>query len=305
MLETTGPDRPGYDRPAPGVRRLRAPNPSPMTEAGTNSYILGEGEVAIVDPGPAIADHAQAILSALAPGERVVAIIVTHRHADHAALARPLAEACGGAAVLAFDPAEAAVARLPRTLAGIDIGGGEGLEPGFRADAHLADGAGLPLGGGELVAIHTPGHLDDHLCLRWGDAILSGDHVMGWAPSLVSPPDGDMGAYMRSLGRLEREGAAMLLPGHGDPVGDPATRIAGLRAHRLGREAAVRAALAEGPKTLAAITFSVYGAMPPGLAAAAERNALAHLIDLERRGEVVISLTNGARARHSLRFQLL
>lgn len=304
MQETTGPDWPRCDRPAPGVRRLRAPNPSPMTEAGTNSYILGEGEVAIIDPGPAIAGHAEALLAALSPGERVVAIIITHRHADHAALAQSLAGACGGAAVLAFDPAEAAPDDLPRALAGIDIGGGEGIVPGFRADAHLADGARLWLGGGELVAIHTPGHLDDHLCLRWGETILSGDHVMGWAPSLVSPPDGDMGAYMRSLDRIAREGAALLLPGHGEPVTDPAARIAGLRTHRLGREAAVRAALAEGPATLAAITFSVYGAMPPGLTVAAERNALAHLIDLERRDEVVISRTNGAQALHSLRFQL-
>jgi glyoxylase-like metal-dependent hydrolase (beta-lactamase superfamily II) len=286
---------------APGIRRVRAPNPSPMTEAGTNSYIIGARDVAIVDPGPMNEAHAQALLAALHPGERVIAIVVTHRHADHAGLAHVLGRQCG-AAVMAFDATRTKAPALPQALAGIDIGGGEGIEPDFTADEHLADGQALRLGGGTLEALHTPGHLDDHLCLRWGDVLLSGDHVMGWAPSLVSPPDGDMHAYMTSLERLAREDAALLLPGHGAPITDPAARIAELRAHRLGREASVRAAISGGSATLAEVTAAVYGAMPPGLAAAAARNALAHLIDLERRGEAAITRADDAKDPSSLRF---
>ncbi len=267
---------------APGLRLVLAPNASPMTERGTNTYILGEGAVTVIDPGPADPAHLAAISAALHPGERISQILVTHAHLDHSPAAAPLS-AQTGAPVLAFGDARAGRSRRMAALSGGDLGGGEGVDTGFAPHERLADGVTLEAGGQVLTAIHTPGHFGNHLCFQWGGALFSGDHVMGWAPSLVSPPDGDLTDFMASLDRIEALGALAYYPGHGAPIEEGAARVRALRAHRRGREEAIRAALRDGARSLGAITDRVYTDVPPALLPAAARNVLAHLIDLQAR----------------------
>lgn len=296
--------RPGEVLPLePGLRLVLAANPSPMTERGTNTWLLGEGDVTVIDPGPPDPAHLNAILAALRPGERVAQIVVTHAHLDHSPAARPLARATG-APVFAFGPAGAGRSGRMAALAAADpagaLGGGEGVDAAFAPDESLPDGAELDLGrsAGRLAALHTPGHFGNHLSLQWGARIFTGDLVMGWAPSLVSPPDGDLTDFMASLDRVEALGPARLYPGHGAPVADGLARIQALRTHRQGREAAIRAALAEGAADLPDLVARVYADTPPALHPAAARNLLAHLIDLDHRGLARLSLTGprGPRA---------
>lgn len=269
------------------LRAVLAPNPSPMTGPGTTTWLLGCGDVAAIDPGPDLPDHLEAILVALAPGERITTILVTHAHLDHSALVPRLA-ARTGAEVLAFGPAGRG--RSPAMAALVDAGlegGGEGVDHRFRPDRELADGEVLALPCGPVEVLHTPGHMAGHLCFAREGVLFSGDHVMGWAPSLISPPDGDMGAYLRSLDRLAGRDWRLILPAHGAPVGDPSARLAGLAAHRRTREAQILAALgATGPASLKTLVALVYRDIDPRLLPAAARNALAHLILLVEAGRV-------------------
>lgn len=280
---------PSQDRPqagictqlAPGIRRVVAPNPSPMTFWGTNSYVVGTGTVAIIDPGPRDPAHLQALLGALAPGETVAAILVTHSHRDHSPLARELAQATG-APIYAFGDSFAGKDTEIAALSG--IGGGEGVDPDFRPDHCLADGETLSVGGSEFTALWTPGHMGNHLCFAVDDVVFSGDHVMGWATSMVSPPDGDLGAFMRALERLAERDDRVFYPGHGAPVEAPQARVHELIAHRRMREAQILQALATAPGTAADLATRIYTDVDPALLPAAARNVLAHLIDLDRRG---------------------
>ncbi|WP_167852765.1 MBL fold metallo-hydrolase [Pseudotabrizicola sediminis] len=269
------------------IRRILAPNPSPMTGPGTNTYILGrDKEVIVVDPGPEDRSHIGAILAALAPSERVSAILVTHAHKDHSAAARLFA-VLTGAPVLAFG--DAASGRSPvmaRLMASGLASGGEGVDHAFRPDRAVADGEVLPCAGKSLRILHTPGHMGGHICAGYGDVLFSGDHAMGWASSLISPPDGDMGAYMASLHRLMEERWCLMLPGHGAPVFDVSARLQALADHRSTREAEVLAALQTGPASPATLTRRIYHMTPAALLPAAQRNVLAHLIDLEQRNLV-------------------
>ncbi|MDT8853690.1 MBL fold metallo-hydrolase [Paracoccaceae bacterium Fryx2] len=295
------------DRPEPGrclalelgLRRVLAPNPSPMTLWGTQTHLIGEGDVAVLDPGPALPGHLAAILAALRPGERIRHILVSHAHLDHSPLARPLAEATG-AEVLAFGPATAGRSPQMQRLAEAGMAGGEGVDHGFAPDRCLEDGERLEGDGWVLEAIHTPGHMGNHLCFAWGDRLFSGDHVMGWSSSLVSPPDGDMGAYLRALERLAARDWRVLHPAHGAPVPAPAARLAFLAEHRRQRETAILAALDEAPqRTLPALTARVYHDTPAALKPAAARNLLAHLIDLAERNLVIATPSLSADARFS------
>lgn len=267
-------------RLAEGLRLVRAPNPSAMTLSGTNTYILGEGSVAVIDPGPRMPVHLDAILRALAPGETISHIFVTHAHLDHSPLAAPLAELTG-APVLAFGRPEAGRSAVMAELAAAGLaGGGEGVDAGFVPHETLADGTEVSGDGWRLCAAHTPGHFCNHLSFVWADAVFTGDHVMGWASTLISPPDGDLGDYFRSLDRLRTQRARVFYPGHGDPVTATGQRIDELAAHRVERTRQIRAHLALGPATPAEITRALYTDTPAGLLAAAERNVFAHLIDL-------------------------
>lgn len=286
------------ERLAPGLRRVLAPNPSPMTFRGTNSYILGEGRVAVIDPGPAIPTHLEALLAALSPGETVSHILVTHSHLDHSPLARPLAEATG-APVLAFGDSAAGRRADLAALAG--LGGGEGIDPGFAPDRTLCDGDTVEGDGWQVTALHTPGHMGNHLCFAWADALFTGDHVMGWASSMVSPPDGDLGAFMASLDRLAARPEQVLYPAHGAPVADGPARIAELRAHRRARETQILAALGNGPATPEELARAIYTDTPAALLPAATRNVLAHLIDLNDQLRAAPRGTMGVTTRWHLR----
>ena len=269
------------ERLAPGLRVVTAPNPGPMTFTGTRSYVVGEGEVAVIDPGPAEPAHLAALSAAVA-GERVAAVLVTHAHRDHSEGARAFA-ARTGAPVLARGPVPLAPA--PAFAAG----GGEGRDAGFRPDEAIGEGSVVAGPGWTLTALATPGHTADHLAFAWaeGAALFSGDHVMGWATTLISPPDGALGAFRESLRRLQGRPETVYYPGHGAPVADPQRIVAHILAHRARREAAIVAALAHGPATVADLVAGLYADVDRRLHAAAARNVLAHLVDLEARGQVV------------------
>ncbi len=276
----------------PGVRRILAPNPSPMTHWGTNTYVVGEGDVAIIDPGPENRTHMMAILEGLAPGERVTHVLVTHAHLDHSPLARPLADATG-AEIYAFGDALAGRSEVMRDLVAQGLSsGGEGVDTGFAPDICLSDGERLTIGGVDLETIWTPGHFANHISFATTDAtgaaVFTGDHVMGWASSLVSPPDGDLTAFMASCECLRIRDDRVYYPGHGAPVTAPSERINWLIHHRKSREADILSALKHDiARSIPDITRAIYTDTPPALLPAAERNVFAHLIDLVARGEVL------------------
>ncbi|MBL4927942.1 MBL fold metallo-hydrolase [Fuscibacter oryzae] len=283
------------------VRLIRAPNPSAMTHSGTNTWLLSKGNaVLVIDPGPDLAAHQATILAELEPGQRVEAILVTHAHLDHSALAPALSRATG-APVLALGPAGAGQSALMTRLQAQGLtGGGEGLDHAFTPDQRLIDGETLHLGGLQIEALHTPGHSANHLCFATDGLLFSGDLAMGWASSLVSPPDGDMGAYMASLRRLMARDWRQMLPGHGNVVDDPSARLQDLYRHRETREAEVLAALTPAPADAATLTRAIYRDTPPALLPAAERNVLAHLLDLADRNHITSPFPLSARSVFSL-----
>lgn len=271
---------------APGLRRVLAPNPSPMTFRGTNSYLLGTHGIAVIDPGPDDPAHLKAILDALTPGQTVTHILVTHAHMDHSPLARDLSRETG-APVYGFGPPEAGRSPVMQSLAeGGLMGGGEGVDSMFKPDKVLIDEAVVEGDGWQVEALHTPGHMANHLGFAWGDVLFSGDLVMGWASSLVSPPDGDLTAFMASLERLQTREWSMFHAGHGAPVTDPAARVAELLAHRRSRETAILESLSAGPATARTLATRIYTETPAALLPAAARNVLAHLIDLSEKKQV-------------------
>lgn len=277
----------------PGLVRVICPNPSPMTHWGTNSYLLGEEELCLIDPGPDLPAHREALLAAI-DGRRVAAIVVTHSHLDHSPLARPLGRALD-APVLAFGPTGAGRSKVMAELE--DLGGGEGADLDFAPDVSLTDGEEIAGTGWRLTAHHTPGHFGNHICLEWDGTLFTGDHVMGWASSLVSPPDGDLTNFMASCRKLAGLEAPLYLPGHGAPIDDGPARLAWLIAHREAREAQIREALQDGPATAADLARRIYAELDPALLPAAERNVLAHLIDLTTRALAAPEGPLTARAR--------
>ncbi|AVO36547.1 MBL fold metallo-hydrolase [Pukyongiella litopenaei] len=271
---------------SPGLRRIVAPNPSPMTYRGTNTYLVGDRDLAVIDPGPMAGAHLEAILSAVTPGQRISHVIVTHTHTDHSPLARPLAER-SGTPVLAFGDAVAGRSAVMADLAaGGMTGGGEGIDTGFLPDRRLADGDRIETGDWALEVIHTPGHIGNHIALAWGEICFVGDHVMGWASSLVSPPDGDLTDFMASCRRLRGRDWSVFHAGHGAPITDPAGRLDWLIGHRLSRERSILNGLGEGPATTGQLTRRIYTDTPEPLLPAASRNVFAHLVDLTVRERV-------------------
>ena len=271
----------------PGIRRILAPNPSPMTFRGTNTYLLGDGNIAVIDPGPGIPDHQTAILNALRPGEQITHILVTHSHIDHSPLAAPLSAATG-AQIHAFGDSFAGRTPLMEQLAKAGLtGGGEGVDTSFQPDVLLSDGDTIQVGAQMVKALWTPGHFGNHLSFLYNDAVFTGDIVMGWASTMVSPPDGDLTAFLAATNKLAALDARIFHPGHGAPISNPTTRANWLISHRKGREAEILAQLSEHPQSIPQITNAIYTEVPNGLLAAAERNVFAHLIDLYHRKKVI------------------
>lgn len=292
----------------PGLRRITCPNPGPMTFTGTQTYILGEGQVAVIDPGPVDEAHLEAVLAALAPGENVHAIVLTHTHIDHSPGVAPLV-ARTGAPTYGFGPHGAGMSErmIALSASGAQFGGGEGGDRTFKPDNLLADGERLQGPGWAMTAIHTPGHISNHLAFAIEadgmapGAVLSGDHVMGWSTSIVSPPDGDMAAYMASLRKLQGRGDRVFYPGHGHPIQDPEGMIAHLIAHREGRTAQILDALsAEAGRSPAELAAAIYTEVDPRLLPAAARNVFSVLIGLveDGRAEHDGVLSDKAKFRH-------
>jgi glyoxylase-like metal-dependent hydrolase (beta-lactamase superfamily II) len=269
-----------------GVRRIVAPNPSPMTYRGTNTYLVGTHDLAVIDPGPESDVHLQAILDAVGTEQKITHIIVTHTHLDHSPLARPLSEATG-APILAFGDATAGRSEAMIALAASGmVGGGEGIDTNFQPDNVVEDGDVINGSDWQLEVIHTPGHIGNHICLAWNDLCFTADHVMGWASSLVSPPDGDLTDFMESCAKLEDCEWRIFYPGHGGAIDTPTERLDWLIDHRLSREAAILDLLEEAPATALQLAKAIYTETPPALLGAATRNVLAHLIDLVGQTEV-------------------
>lgn len=265
------------------LTRVLAPNPSALTGPGTNTFVLGSGDRVVIDPGPDDDDHLAAVLAA-AEG-RISHIMVTHAHRDHSAGAARLARMTG-APVLAFGNATAGRSALMQSLAAQGlVAGGEGLDHGFSPDITLRDLETVATPAGQITALHTPGHAGGHLCFVWRGMLFSGDIVMGWTSTLISPPDGDLTDYLRSLARMHDVGASRLLPAHGDPVEAPTARILELLAHRRQRSAQIMAALGQQPDTAAGLARRLYD-VPATLLPAAERNVLAHLVALFDHGVI-------------------
>jgi glyoxylase-like metal-dependent hydrolase (beta-lactamase superfamily II) len=259
------------------VRRLLAPNPSAFTFTGTYSHIVGTGAVAVIDPGPDLPEHVDALLAAL-EGERVAAILCTHTHRDHSPASRRLAAATGAPIV----------GCAPLSLEDEGVRADAAFDPDYVPDRVLGDGERLEGEGWTLEAVATPGHTSNHLCfaLPQERALFTGDHVMGWSTSIVSPPDGSMGAYMASLAKLQERDDAVYYPAHGPVVEDPRKLVRGLILHRRQREAQVLAQLRRGTRSVPAMVGEMYKEVDPGLHPAAGQSVLAHLLDLEARGLV-------------------
>ncbi len=274
-MSTFGPTLSDYTELSPGVRRLLAPNPSMMTGPGTNTYLFGINEVAVLDPGPVIETHLQAILDLSAAPIRW--ILVTHTHPDHSPAAAELRERTGAELLGRAPPA------------------GRHQDPTFKPDRELADGDRIAVDGNELEVIHTPGHASNHVCYRhlalnW---VFTGDHVIDGSTVVIDPPDGNMSHYLDSLAKVKNLQAAAIAPGHGELIRDPGRAIDWIVDHRLQREAKVAAALADNPGlTAMQLVPHVYKDVSEKLYGWAERSLLAHLLKLEgdrratRRGEI-------------------
>ncbi len=262
---------------APHLRRILAPNASPFTLDGTQTFIVGDGEVAVIDPGPDDQQHVDALLVGLA-GEKVVAILCTHTHRDHSPAARLLKERTG-APVIGCAPLLAGAAGEPED---------ESFDREHAPDHVLADGEQVTGPGWTLQAVATPGHTSNHLCFAWAerDVLFSGDHVMAWSTTIVSPPDGDMGAYLASLGKLLGRADAIYYPTHGPAVNRPHPYVRALIGHRRMREQQILGRLQQGEGAIRNMVADLYRGTDPHLHPAAARSVLAHLVDLEARGLV-------------------
>ncbi|HLK24009.1 MAG TPA: MBL fold metallo-hydrolase [Caulobacteraceae bacterium] len=267
------------DRLTPLIRRVIANNPGPFTYTGTGTYIVGGGEsTAVIDPGPDMPEHLDAILAAV-QGERVTHILITHHHLDHSPLARPLKEKTGaviyGCAVKSL-PVDDGV----KTEAGYDR---------FVPDVSVCGGGATIAGQGwTFEAIATPGHTSNHICyaLAEENCCFTGDHIMGWSTTVVTPPDGDMGAYIASLDLIKSRNFKTLWPTHGPPITDVGVFIDAYKAHRFDRERQILELLEAGQSRIVEMVPKMYAGVDPRLYPAAARSVHAHMIELVRSGRV-------------------
>jgi glyoxylase-like metal-dependent hydrolase (beta-lactamase superfamily II) len=278
---------------SPLVRRVIANNPSKYTYLGTGTYIVGHGDVAVIDPGPMLDEHRDALAACL-DGTRVRAILVTHCHSDHSPLAAWLREETG-APTIAFGP-HGSVETEPHDDGAIEDGVTleETTDTEFDPDARVGDGEVAAMGDGwTMRGVHTPGHTSNHMCFALDEerALFTGDHVMGWSTTVVSPPDGDMRDYIDSLRKVMARDDLSLWPTHGAPVTEPKPFLQAFLEHRLEREAQVLAAVRSGLADIEAMVKQMYAAVREELHKPAARSVLSHLIKLVDDGEVTVEGT--------------
>jgi glyoxylase-like metal-dependent hydrolase (beta-lactamase superfamily II) len=259
----------------PGIARVLAHNPSAFTFYGTQSYLIGTREVAVIDPGPDLPEHLDALERAIA-GRPVVAIMCTHTHRDHSPAAGPLAGRTG-APIIGCD-ALALETVGPRADAAFD---GD-----YSPSQVLGDGEQLQVDGDAVTAVATPGHTSNHLCFAYRGALFTGDHVMGWSTTVVVPPDGEMAAYMASLDKLRQRDDRIYYPAHGPAVTNPQQYVRHLVGHRMQREKQILSLVRDEARAIPDIVANAYPGLDPRLTVAAGGSVLAHLVDLERRGLV-------------------
>ncbi len=267
------------DQLSPLVRRVIAANPGPFTYTGTGTYVIGRGQVAVIDPGPLDDAHLSALFAAV-EGETVSHILITHTHMDHSPAAAPL-KAITGARTYGYGPHE----RASDGTALVEEGG----DMAFVPDVVVRDGDRITGESWAFEAVHTPGHTANHLCFALSKelALFTGDHVMGWSTTVISPPDGDMQAYLDSLEKLLNRDDAIYYPTHGAPVVDPKPLIRALIAHRHEREEQIISALGDSALDLMSLVPIVYAAVDKRLHPAAARSMLAHMIRLQQTGRIV------------------
>ncbi|MEQ8332241.1 MBL fold metallo-hydrolase [Nisaea sp.] len=278
------------ERLAPGLRRIVARNPGPFTFRGTATFIVGEGDVAVIDPGPDLPDHVAGLVAGLGD-EKVTHILVTHTHLDHSPAAAAL-KAATGAPTYGFGP-------HGRGLDGVEAGG----DADFVPDVTLGDRDMIKGSGWQLEALHTPGHTSNHLAFAWPDRkiLFPGDLVMGWSTSVISPPDGNMGDYLRSLIRLLDRDDEIYWPTHGGPIRNPKPFVEAFIAHRRDREDEILACLRNGQETIADMIPVIYADVPPALHGAAARSLLAALIHLVETGTIWCSAPADEESIYRLR----
>jgi glyoxylase-like metal-dependent hydrolase (beta-lactamase superfamily II) len=265
----------------PGIARLLARNPSPFTYFGTQTYLVGDEELVVIDPGPDLPDHVEAILAGL-NGRTLAAIACTHTHRDHSPASRALKKATGAPII----------GCAPLVLESIGPRADASFDKDYAPDLVLEDGQAIEFDGGKrLLAVATPGHTSNHLCFAFGDegaggALFTGDHVMGWSTTVVVPPDGEMGAYMKSLDLLRQRGDRIYYPAHGPAVTKPMQLVRGMIGHRLQRERQILRLIGERARDIPDIVANAYPGLDQRLVPAAGGSVLAHLLDLQKRGLV-------------------
>jgi glyoxylase-like metal-dependent hydrolase (beta-lactamase superfamily II) len=308
------------DQVSPLLRRVVAENPSKFTYLGTGTYLVGHGEVAVIDPGPLLDAHVSAIVAALGPGERITHIFITHTHSDHSPATVPL-QACVDAPSYGFGPHGAVPPDNPddRIVFGDPEADGtpkegeepqsttlrEGADSDFRPDVVVSNGQVIAGPGWTMEAVHTPGHTSNHLCyaLREESALFTGDHVMGWSTSVIGPPDGSISRYLDSLRLLLGRDDAVYWPTHGPPVTDPKALVRAYLAHREERTDQIVAALRDGPATLVDIVPRIYVDVAKKLWVPAALSTYAHVLQLIDEGRVRVA--GGGEATRTARYELV
>jgi len=276
------------------VSTILAPNASPMTFRGTQTYIIGEGdELAIIDPGPKIDTHLQAINKAM-EGKKLIGILISHSHVDHSPLGKDISDKYD-VPIYAFGKTGEGKSEIMKKYAEkFKIGGGEGVDPLFNPDILISTGDHISCSSWSIEAVHTPGHMSNHLCfsLNQGEALFSGDLVMGWATTLISPPDGDIGQYKASLSNLLNRKENLYFPGHGAPLKNAKKMVLAQLNHRNDREAEILNSISKKGCKIGEIVDSVYNDLSENLKIVASRNVLAHLIHLIEKGLVLVEGDN-------------
>ena len=283
-----------------GLMRLIAPNPSPMTSTGTNTYILGRKELLIIDPGPNSEAHLRNIMEVIPNNTKVTHILITHSHLDHSGLAPKLSKILN-APTLAFGTALDGLSNDMKSICKMGLTSETfGIDTEFVPDHFLEDKEKISSLEWEVVAHHTPGHLSNHICYQYLDKLFTGDHIMEWSTSVISPPEGDVSQFINSCEKIYNLHCEKFYPGHGIPVENPSERIVELIEHRKKREIEILNFLKNRDATISQITKNIYFNIDQNLLSVASRNVKAHLVDLIIKKQVTVDDISSDTAMYSL-----